>query len=405
VVLRLLLVPLNLGTYYTLTVDGRLPKTFLRYLAWAIAPGRVGDPGVHNRPRDLAVAAVIGLALAAFVLWRLRGKQLMSLFCAGWFVLLLAPVLPLPNHMQRYYVTLPVLGLAWLGGWGIAAGWRSGWAGRVAALVLAGYYLWGSIKEADVTTSWFLERSERMRVVVLGLREGVRRHPGSAFLLQGVTPDLFNSGFQDDPFRLLGPERVYLAPGTEGIEGRADLGGPAHYLISASAAMSLLERGEARVLSVSQEGLRDITTQYRALLASDPAVSRRDFVDAGDPRSDPYLGPTWYPADQGFRWMPKTATVKFSGQFPRTAKLYVTGYVPSSVVASGPVTLSFHAAGHLLGSQTFREPDKLFALQYPMPEELAGQTLVEISVEVDKVFRPEHEQRELGMVFGTFGIR
>jgi hypothetical protein len=40
-----------------------------------------------------------------------------------------------------------------------------------------------------------------------------------------------------------------------------------------------------------------------------------------------------------------------------------------------------------------------------MPPALVGQNAIEIAVEVSKVFQPAGEQREVGVIFGTFRIR
>jgi hypothetical protein len=404
-VVHFVFVPQNPGDYYNLVVDRQLPVTFLRYFVWAIAPGQLGGfAELIPRRRGLIIAAAVVLSLAAFLWTRLRRREFAAIFCSGWFLLLLAPVLPLPNHLTEYYVDVPALGLCWLAGWALAEAWRTGWIMRGAAVVLCALYLAGSLKEVSAYTGWFLTRSEGLHVLVLGLQDEARAHPGFAFLLQGVDNELFQSGFQDDPFRLFGLDRVYLTPGTEGIQARADLGGLTRWTITPARALALLERGQARVLSVSPERLDDITGQYTTILRADPAASRHDFVDVGDASYAEFLGPTWFPPEQGFRWMPKTATLRLSGPNSAGQKLYVTGYAPAAVIASGPVTVRFLASGLELGSATLRR-DEQFSVEFPMPSVLVGKITVEISVEVSKVLRPAGDSRELGMVFQTFAIR
>ncbi len=411
-VLHFLLIPKNPGLYYNIIVDRRLPKTFLRYLAAAIGPGWSDHPltGPWTRRGILATAA-IGLGLAAFAIGQLRRKELTPLFCCGWFILLLAPVLPLPNHMDEYYLTMPVLGLAWLGGWTIVTAFRAGpltgWLSSAVAVALAALFLAGSIREIKTDTYFTFKRTDRLRIFISGfeLEEQMRLHPGTAILFQGVDNDLFQSAFQDDPFQLFGLERVYLVGSTEHLHARADLGGLTRFQISAGEALALLERGRARTLNVSGSSLRDVTDQYEAVLRADPAASRHEFVDVGDPFFAPLLGPTWYGIEQGFRWMPKTATVTLSGPAARAAKLYVTGYAPDAMLASGPVTLSFRASGLEIGSATLRQHNETFMLEFPMPAALAGRNMVEIAIEASKVFRPAGEDRDLGVAFGTLGIR
>ena len=155
-----------------------------------------------------------------------------SFFC-GWFLFLVAPVFPLPNHVTDYYASLAELGLAWLAGWAMVIAWRAGWLTRGFAVALAAASLVGSIREDDAYTRWYYRRSIRMETLFFGLQDALRAHPGSALILHGVDNDLFQTGFQDEPFRLLGFPKVYFAPGGEaGIVAREDLGGVAPFLIS-----------------------------------------------------------------------------------------------------------------------------------------------------------------------------
>jgi hypothetical protein len=398
-------IPKNPGAYYALAVDGRLPGTLFEYLKWALGPSQLGDWVRHGRRFGLITTALTGVALLAFALWRWKQRELFGVFCVGWLLLLLAPVLPLPNHMIDYYLTVPEVGLAWLGGWALVRAWNAGARGRAVALVLVAAYLGGSILEIQRYSRWYQERSEHIRTVVLGLRDAQQAHPGRAFLLQGVDNELFQSGFQDDPFRLIDIQKVYFAPGSEqGIQAREDLGGMKRWVISPSIALMTIERGQAAVFQVANDRMRDITPLYQAVLRADPRATRRDLVDVGDPFYAGQLGSTWYTAENGFRWMPRTATVTLSGPESASAKLYVTGYAPAAVVAPGPLTLQFRASGRELGSRILRSEEQ-FTFEFPLPPELVGQRDIEIAIEASHVVHTAADARDFGVVFGTFSIK
>ena len=401
------LIPKQPGSIYALSLDSRLPGNFGRYLGWTLGPSRMGGLIADEwRVPGIIVTALIGLALAAFAASRLRRGEWTVVFCFGWFVLLLAPMLGLPNHVSDYYLTLPALGLAWLGGWAIVTAWRAGIAARGAAILLTATYLAGSIAEIDAQTRWYYDHTIRIRDLVLAARDQMRSSPDSVLLLHGVDNELFQSGFQDDPFRLVGATRVYLTAESEkGIVAREDLGGIARFQIPAEQALALLERGQARVIEAGAEGARDVTRSYTAVAKSQIRSERRSFVDVGDPFYAARLGPTWYPAENGFRWMPKKASVRLPGPHDASEKLNITGFAAAPALAAGPVTLSVRAGGHDLGSTTLREPGAKFAVQFPLPADLVGQENIEITLELSKGFRPPGENRDLGMIFGTFEIR
>jgi hypothetical protein len=405
-ILHLFVIPKSAGPYYSLTFDARLPGTLFRYLEWSLGPFRLADLTGHGQRFAIRTTIAVSVALGIFAVWRAYKREFAALFCVAWFLLFLAPVLPLPNHIQDYYVTVPILGFCWLAGWAAAAGIRSGWMGRIATIVMLGAFLYGSTREIGAYTRWYYNRSMRMRAVVLGTQQAARAHPGSAIILQGVDNELFQSGFQDDPFRLLGVQQIYFVPGGEkGIEARADLGGVSRFLASPRQELNLIDESKARVLSVATNDTHDITRAYQLLLRADPRATRIDFVDVGDRAYAENLGPEWYPGEQSFRWMPKRATVKLSAPAAASQRLFITGYAPAAVFASGPVTLRVTASGRQVGSVVIRKPDEQFSFDFPLPPDFIGQESMEVAVEADKVLRSPSDNRELGMVFGTFAIR
>src|SRR6202008_1289781 len=85
--------------------------------------------------------AMILAALAAFTVAQVRRGKKAPLFFAAWFGILLAPVLPLRNHLSEYYLTLPTIGLAMLAGWALVSDWRSPPLRKAAAAALLLIYL------------------------------------------------------------------------------------------------------------------------------------------------------------------------------------------------------------------------------------------------------------------------
>ena len=407
--IHFLLIPKSTSSVYRMTFDTRLFSTFLNYLKWTLAPVLAAESPARLRAIGMISAVLIAVALIAFAAWCLRRRNFVPLFFIGWFVLLLIPILPLPEHITDYYVTLPSLGLAWLAGWAVAsaldATGRIGALAKVLAIALAGAYLVGSVYEGRLYTRWVYARSNRLRIVVEGVEAAARNRPGVAVLLYGVDNELFGSGFQDGPFRLIGVENVYLVPDSENtLASRADLGGVTRFVITPRSALGLIDQGRARVLDVSSNLVSDMTQTYAALLRSDPRISRRDFVDVGNPSYEAQLGPMWYRADDGSRWMPKTATVKFSGIDPAARTLHVTGFAPPAILVSGPVKINFDGNGIEIGSHLIQASEG-FDFSLPLPGALAGVPDVELTITLDKVLRVPGDDRELGIVFGTFSIR
>jgi hypothetical protein len=403
VAIHFFLVPKNLADIYTIRVDHRLPSTLLTYVRWALGPSRLEELNVPQwSTAGMAATWLIGLALAAFAFWSLRKGDRLPSFCIAWFLLFLAPVLPLPNHITDYYITLPLVGLAWLAGWAMVQAWRWHIVLRAVSVLLAVAFLVGSITEITITTAWFRARAGRIRALYRAVEQA---RPGTALMLSHVDNELFQSGFQDDPFRLVGINRVYLAPGTEkGIEARQDLGGTSRFTIAPEDAMRLLNRNELTVLDVGGAAPHDVTASFAATLGQQALQSTRNFVDVGSPVYASKIGPEWYKMENGFRWMPGRASVELAGPKSPAERLYVTGYGAGAALAGGPLTVTLRVKDKEIGSGKVTEPDRPFAFDVPIPAGIRGQTLP-LTIEISRTFHPAGDPRELGLIFGTFEVK
>ncbi len=149
---------------------------------------------------------------------------------------------------------------------------------------------------------------------------------------------------------------------------------------------------------------RDITRSFDTILRAEFLASHRDFVDVGQPAYASRLGPTWHPIENGYRWIPKSATVQLAGPTSAAGRLFITGYGAAAALAGGPVTLRFRAEGQDLGSATVSQPDQKFAFDFALPAKLLNVYAMEVSVEASRTFRPVGDTRDLGMIFGTFSV-
>jgi hypothetical protein len=383
--LHFLFIPKSPDSVYALTVDHRLPGTVKTYLSWMLEPGSaaLGANIEAYRTPEKILGVMFALALAGFLVRCLMRKEWIAVFFCGWFLLLLAPVLPLPGHLMFYYLTLPSIGVAWLAGWAVSSGYHAGRAPRVLAIGLAAVYFTASVAGIDTEVRLYAARGRRMRAVMEGVGAAVAAHPGNAVALEGADAELVNSGFEDRPFRLVGAARVSILPD------------------DADALLQQVASSQARVLKLTGDGTRDVTEAYVKAFAD----RRPNFVDVGNPAYAARLGPTWYPIENGFRWAPRSATVRMAGPASRDGNLHVTGYAPAPVLAGGPAILIFRRGSVVVGRATISKPDEAFSLDFPLPPQAAGQESIEISIETQSSFHPAGDTRDLGMVFGTFSVR
>jgi hypothetical protein len=386
---------------YRLYFDRRLITDLFAYVLWTVGPSRMELVGEAWRQPGVVASKVIALVLAGFALWKIWRREFAALFMGAWFVIVLAPVLPLANHLSEYYVTVPGIGLGWLAGWAMVSAWRSGVLARTVVVLIAGAYAAGSIAEIDRIAAWQMDVTARMRVLLRALEGTTAEYPGTALVLTGVSEDLFLAGFRDDPFRLLGIHEVWLAPGQDQVLYRKDLDGLDRFRTSMEELAPRMAGGGVRVLELAGATVHDVTGPYSAVMRALYADTHPNFVDAGDPSYSVALGSGWYPIENSARWIGRTATLDIRRAADSQSRLYVTGFAAKAAVEAGPVPLRFLADGHEIGTAKIAQPGP-FNVDFAMPP---GPAVARITIECNRVMRPPGDPRELGMILRTFTVR
>jgi hypothetical protein len=381
------------GTY-AMHFDAAMLDTFRRYWTSALAWP------------DSTVAWLITVVLLGFLIRRLAQRDWTALFPYLWFAIVIAPVLPLRDHFSSYYLTVPTVGLALAAAHAIHSAWMQGWSGRFGSLLITAVYLVGSLPLAREVLRFNLDRSKQVRDLVWSVQRAHELHPGKIILLQGVSDTAFWTGINDKPFRLLGIDDVWLAPGSENaIQNFAGLGDVLEFVFPPIATLRALDRGEAVVYDAASYPIRNITRTYRALakasLKPEPALR----IDAGHPHFADQIGPGWYDIETGYRWMSRRAVVWLGGPATANPRLRIVGYCPAGQVVRGPLRLAITVNAHAMPSIEIREPDSQFVYEQPLPRALVTAKRFEVVLEVDRTIPSSKAGRELGLAFGTFAVR
>ncbi len=393
-------VPTPTDPYYRMHFHSSLG---MLWTYWSFTIGALRQAPVDWRPLWLDFCAVISisLGLALFSWKKLRRRNLLPLFLLGWFVLVILPVLPLSNHFTEYYVTVPSIGLALLGAWAIVE--ARGLAAAVA-IPLTALYLIVSIADLHAAEKFNYARSRRVKYLVTALESLPKAEANKKLLLAGIDNDLFWSGLYGDPFRLIGIRQVYIVPGSEkDIDPHPEWGGISRFVMGSTEAVLAVKSHQAVVLQLEGRRLQDVTSLYLPKLEQALDGRSFDFVDAADPQYASRLGPSWYPLEAGFRWMPKTATVKIARPAKTGQILKIKGYCPAAVVAAGSLDVSFRSDGILIGKASLKQAQE-FELQFLLPSQLIGESTMELEIEVSRTTQVAGDPRAFGLTFGTFTV-
>lgn len=383
---------------YGLFFDAHLPLTLLRYWTWGLSRANAEGAAV-------AIAVALSAILLGFVLLRWRRKDRLPAFLVAWFAIVIAPVLPLRLHMMDYYLTMPTLGTAILGGYALALAWRSEWLWRAVSVGAAGVYLATALPATREATEWYYKRSRAVGGMVRGVARANQLHPGKIILLVGVDDGLFWSGVFDQPFRLVGKNSVFLAPGSEEeIERRPEYGDIERFILPAGAALRALEEGRLVVYAVEPDRLRNITRIYEPVARVRWRPQEPRHVDVAEPIFERQLGDGWYQIQGTHRWMGRRASLWLGGPTAEGQMLAVEGFCPAVRLERGPVRLRVRVDGSAVGEVLLESPG-LFLREFHLPGGLLGRERIEIVVEVEPTQRVPGDARELGLAFGRFTIR
>lgn len=213
----------------------------------------------------VAVALALGLPLAAAAIWEASRGRFTALFGWGWFLVTVAPFLPLSNHLSDYYLFLPSAGLALAVAAVLAQSRQHDWRARAPALVLAAGWVFCTATYAADVVRFNLTRSMRARNLVGGLVHARRQHPNKTLLLAGVDEDFFYSSIYHDVLRISGLFDVYLAPDRNSIRERAGAGPIERFFVTKQEAALGIRRNSIVVYDASGMRLREITRQYHEL--------------------------------------------------------------------------------------------------------------------------------------------
>jgi hypothetical protein len=297
---------------------------------------------------------------------------------------------------------VPTIGLAMLGGYGLPFLRSASTRMRVVAtLLLLAYAIPSAAAGYGAAKRNFLV-SRRVRNFVERLAYAHTRNPAKTILIRGVDSELFWAGFYDRPNRIFGLTDVFLTAETErGIERSPDQSIASYFLADATSYEGI-RAGNIVVYEVLGDSLRNITQIYRGILEGREERQLPRVIYAGVAMYSIHLREGWHEVEEGHRWMMKRARLEIRAPAGPGWLLKVKGFYPEELLRSRTPALTVSVDGHAY--PPFRVEASTFSFSYPLPPGAENKRILNITLEVDKVFDIPNDPRELGVAFGTFEI-
>ena len=398
------LVPAATGGPYVLYWDLSLFRTLLRYLGMAFG-GWVDQSGpIFSASATRWIAAGLGLALAVYALYQaVRHRRLAALFGLAWLLVVLAPVLPLRDHVSEYYLASATLGLSLAGGDALATAYRAAWKYRFLAAVLFTFHLSAVLSIHRPVTFWYYQRGERVRRLVAGLERAAALHPGKTLLLANLDAELFAACLCHTPARLFSDAPVYLAPGQEHFVTQfRSCGDSSEFVADSALAARAIAFRQAAVYRWEEPRLVNITRQYRRRISSSWLAEKPRVIALAHPAFGRDLGEGWHPPENGWRWMGKRAVVHLAPPQPGD-KLFISAYLPRSL-AGRATRLTIWLNGVMVGQRAIGMDEEPVEAEFSIPDHLCGQP-GQITLDVDRAVKLPDSNQAYGLVVVRIGWR
>jgi hypothetical protein len=387
--------------FYALEAGMSTFRTLASYWAVALGPGAAGEYFSGIKSIVIPLMLILTVAIVGFAGWRALRVDWMPVFCLGWFIIALAPFLPIHGHLSNYYVTVPAIGLALLGGWAAEIASRSGGFARAATLGTIAIYLALQIPTARAASKELWARSVPLKRLVLGVQSVHERDPGKTILLDGVSEPVFWLGVYNHPFRLVGAVDVYItAESARKLTPYPELANVVDYALSSYEERAALSQNRALVYAVDDGGLRDITKIFKTA-AMEGEIPRR--IEVGRPLLESLLGSTWYGSEGDYRWMPKAASVRLGVPTSGEGEVRVEANCAPVQVRDQPLTAWVTVDGKAGPRSTISDCNQTVMLSAPV-HTAPGTKSIEVVVHVDRTVRVASDQRDLGLAVRSIEV-
>lgn len=386
------------------------PASILRvlgdYVLMSVSAAPMASFSKYSESQLNSVGLVVLAALGLFTGIMLVRQNRLILFLLAWFLITLSPYLPLANHVSDYYLTVPMIGVAMLGGWGLVIAWRSNIAGRLTAIAALVVFVVPCSWQAWSLTKKWSQDSRRVRRLVRSLASAQELHPNKTIVLKGVDNDLFWTGVYDEPQRALGWRRVLLtADAQRTIVPFPEKGSIGDRFLPDAATLAAIAANEAVVYDAAQFPLRNITTTYGRMLSYDSQLSMPHVIDAGVTYFAKFRKEGWFEQSGGSCWAGKRATVEMRGPSGPKGQITYHAFLTPHHTSSGPLTVTVSVDGRVVGKSTAPVGVSDLNPTYDLPDDLIGKRSIEVSVEVDRTIVVPPDRRALGLLFGTFEVK
>jgi hypothetical protein len=378
-----------------------LIRVVARYTIWTVRPFDIDRLARLPRLVNTIWAALALGSLGGFIGWRAFKKDYRPALAAAMFVILLAPMAPLRQHVLPYYLSLPSFGFALAAAWAAGAGLNGSKHWKIlTVLILAGWAVMFPVALRRSILEW-RAMSWQTRDFLADLGHFRARHPDKLLILSGFTPDIYPHCLFHNCTGPAGIGAVFIAPDWAAAS-TSNPGWPFNpeHFADPDSLQARLADGSALLVDYSDGTARDGSAATLAALRAGTymAPHRMEGLDSR------WLKEGWNAPEQGFRWMTRQATARLSGPLTATERLVVAGFCPDVPGRPEKLELKLTLNGRALETQHLAGCRGQFELSAAVPDELRPLRGFELKLETDNAYKVAGEHRELALAVARLGF-
>ncbi len=369
----------NAGSEYQLLVaPADLWFTLQSYLEWVSLPWILGW-------------------MLAYSVWRAFRKDFSTFFALSLFLLLMAPILPLRNHISQYYLAAPGLGFGlWL-----ACCFENlrrpdipfretQWVAIPFILTIGFFHLQEIPEPRKHTLNWFRNTFKEIRLTMVDLQE-LRNHDSKAVFVQGIAPESFLLSVMTDFSGKLSTRRVFYFADPEQPIPASRKNGLKDRLASASLIQALSEEKDVHFFEIrNDQWIRLNQLDQRIAHSHLPEYS--SFVKPGEPGYRLHLTGSWYPPEEnGLRAIHQKSGVFLYAQSLQSGTLNIDGYCSGGYFRAGNAGMNILVNQKTIGTIYCSGPDSSFETSLQLPQDFHGQEKIHVEVIAGQSLQEENK--------------
>ncbi len=378
-----------------------MARVVARYTIWCVRPFDIDRLARLPRLVNTLWAGLTLASLAGFLVWRAWRRDFRPLAAAAMFLILLAPMTPLHEHVLPYYLSLPLFGFALAAAWAVGTGLNASWPGKtLTALILAGGLLMFPVALRRSILEW-RAMSWQTHDFLAELQQAHQQHSGKILILSGFTPDIYPHCLFHNCTGPTGIGGVFVAPDWA-AESTSNPGwpfNPQHFADPESMRARLAD-GSAVLLDFSTGTPRDTSKQALEALSAGTYLPPRRIEAA----TSNWLKTGWNAPEGGFRWMTRTATARLSGPLAPSERLTISGFCPDAAGKPAHQSLKVTINGRGLALQRLDGCKGEFKLSFAVPDELRTLRGFEVRMEAEAAYSTAGDTRELALPITLIGF-